>query len=306
MNRTHNGKVRLDIACGKRKKRGFLGVDIWEGADLICDLERFPWPFDDCSVDEIYCSHYIEHTPDLIAFMNEVYRVLKPGAKAEFFAPYYSSIRAWQDPTHLRAISEATFLYFNAEWRTANQLDHYGITADFDISCSYYLASDWRQREPEELKFAMRHYINVVQDIQAVLTKRAPVNEAALKLARKATGCWERGQIKRALSLARESIDLASTCMALLVIAEHEHACGNYRAAAESFSQALELDRESLEAHAGLMRSLGADGRRSEVRKLLDRTRKYNSDFASILEMYLPPRDGKKRGLNAQCPRLKS
>ena len=32
---------------------------------------------------------------------------------SQIWAPYYTSMRCWQDPTHTRAISEATFLYAN-------------------------------------------------------------------------------------------------------------------------------------------------------------------------------------------------
>jgi len=137
-------KLKLDIACGKKTKDGFTGVDIWEGAEIVADLEKFPWPFADNSVDEIYCSHYIEHTPDLISFANELYRIMKVGAKAEIIAPYYSSIRAWQDPTHLRAISENTFLYFSKKWREINKLDHYPINVDFDFECEFLLDKDYR------------------------------------------------------------------------------------------------------------------------------------------------------------------
>lgn len=45
-------------------------------------------------------------------------------AKATILAPYYTSMRCWQDPTHTRAISEASFLYFNKDWRVQNKLDH--------------------------------------------------------------------------------------------------------------------------------------------------------------------------------------
>lgn len=34
--------IKLDIACGKNKKPGFIGVDLWEGADIVADLEKFP------------------------------------------------------------------------------------------------------------------------------------------------------------------------------------------------------------------------------------------------------------------------
>ena len=103
---------RLDVACGSNKTPGFFGVDIakTKDVDVVWDLEKFPWPFPDNSVDEIVCNHYIEHTKDLISFMNELYRIMVPGGTAIIRAPYYNSMRAWQDPTHVRAISEATFL----------------------------------------------------------------------------------------------------------------------------------------------------------------------------------------------------
>ncbi len=165
---------KLDIACGQNKVPEFFGVDIagGVGVDLVHDLENFPWPIPDNSVDEVACNHYIEHTKDLIKFMNELYRILKPGAKAFFRAPYYNSMRAWQDPTHTRAISEATFLYYNKDWLTANKLDHYPIHCNFDYSFGYDFAPDWAMRAEEARAFAVRHYTNVVMDIQVVLVKK--------------------------------------------------------------------------------------------------------------------------------------
>lgn len=165
---------RLDIACGDNKTSGFFGVDIakTKDVDVVYDLEKFPWPFPDNSVDEVVCNHYIEHTKDLIAFMNELYRVMAPGATAIIRAPYYNSMRAWQDPTHTRAISEATFLYYNKSWREANKLDHYPIKCDFDFSYGYDFTPDWAMRSEESKAFAIRHYTNVVTDIQVVLRKK--------------------------------------------------------------------------------------------------------------------------------------
>jgi SAM-dependent methyltransferase len=164
---------RLDVACGSNKMPGFFGVDIaGKDVDVTWDLEKFPWPFPDNSVDEIVCNHYIEHTKDLIAFMNELYRIMVPGGSALIRAPYYNSMRAWQDPTHTRAISEATFLYYNKDWREANKLDHYPIKCDFDYSYGYDFTPDWAMRSEESKAFAVRHYTNVVMDIQAVLIKK--------------------------------------------------------------------------------------------------------------------------------------
>ena len=104
--------------------------------------------------------------------MGEVYRILKPGAKIFIRAPYYNSVRGWQDPTHTRLISEATFLYYNKDWRTANKLDHYPIHCDFDFNFGYDFMPDWAMRSEEAKAFALRHYTNVVSDIQVILVKK--------------------------------------------------------------------------------------------------------------------------------------
>ncbi len=197
--------IRLDLACGNAKKEGFIGADIAEGtqANLITNLECYPWAIktyrpdgletseeldaklvmlktmcretntlpDNC-VSEVHCSHYIEHVTDLISFMNELYRVMAPGATATFYAPYYSSVRCWQDPTHKHAISENTFIYYNRAWREGNKLTHYPIRTDFAILSTKFLYNPlWRMRSDDAKEYARQHSINVVDDIEVVLKK---------------------------------------------------------------------------------------------------------------------------------------
>lgn len=189
-----DGPVRLSLACGDRKPEGFYGVDVakTEAADFVQDLFTFPWTqFPDNSVDEIEISHFVEHIPHgdgyhdpFFQFFDEIYRILKP---AEFdpnnpniattgivniVSPYYSSVRAWWDPTHLRAISEQSFLYLNKQWRVDNLLDHYPVSCDFDFSYGYVLDPEWQNRSQEAQTFAIKHYNNVVSDIQVRLVKR--------------------------------------------------------------------------------------------------------------------------------------
>jgi ubiquinone/menaquinone biosynthesis C-methylase UbiE len=172
-------ELKLDLACGQKKQPGFTGVDKTQvdGVDIICDLEKFPWPFEDNSVDEVICRHYIEHTPDMIAFMDEIYRILKPGHDCTIVAPYYTSIDAWRDPTHRRAISEESFRYFNKKWREEAKVDHYGIKADFMFTHEFVLVPEWKMRSEEARKFAIRHYHNVVSEIKVTLTKNFVIPE---------------------------------------------------------------------------------------------------------------------------------
>ena len=167
-------QIKLNLACGQNRMDEFLNVDIVKSdfTDRVMDLEVFPWDFEDDSVDEILCSHYVEHTSDLIKFMDECYRILKVGGKMTIIAPYYTSVRAIQDPTHKRFISECTFLYFNKEWMKQNKLDHYGIKSDFDYTYGYSFSPIWASRNEEARNFALIHYNNVAMDIQVLLTKK--------------------------------------------------------------------------------------------------------------------------------------
>jgi hypothetical protein len=161
--------MKLDIACGQNKQPGFKGVDIapGPGVDFVWDLEKYPWePFKDDSVEEVYVSHYAEHTKDLIKFMDEIWRICIPDAKVTIIGPYYTSIRAWQDPTHTRVLSEATWLYFNKDWRVANKLDHYPIKSNFEIkNIMVFFNPPWDKKSEEARQFAAQHYWNVISDI---------------------------------------------------------------------------------------------------------------------------------------------
>ena len=170
---------KLNLACGQNKMENFYGIDLvkTEAADAVMNLEWFPWDIESESAEEIICSHYVEHTTDLIRFMDEVYRILKPEGKITIIAPYYTSMRCWQDPTHRRAISEATFMYFNKEWRDVNKLDHYGIKSDFDFTYGYSMDPALENRSQEYKDFAIKHYFNVINDIHVVLTSRKEANK---------------------------------------------------------------------------------------------------------------------------------
>ena len=179
--------LKYDLGCGNNLgggQKGFIGIDITKKgtkADIEYDLLKFPWLFaKDDSVDEIFCSHFIEHIPHgngsqdpFFEFFNETYRILKPNAIARFVTPYYTSIRATQDPSHQRSISEATYLYFMKDWRKQNGLEHYPIKCNFQIIQvgPAGLYPDWEGRPQEAVQYAMAHYWNVALDIMAILKK---------------------------------------------------------------------------------------------------------------------------------------
>lgn len=166
---------RLDLACGKNKKEGFIGVDreLVDGVDIVYDLTQYPWPFEDNSIYEVNCSHYVEHVVDLIKFMDELYRIMEPLGIVTIACPYFTSERAWQDPTHVRAITMKTFYYFDREWVKNIKMDHYMGEANFEVvAVTPMVNQDWQGRADEAVRWAMKHYVNVIDDLSIVLRKR--------------------------------------------------------------------------------------------------------------------------------------
>lgn len=167
--------VKLDLGCGKTKKDGFLGVDAikFEGVDVVADL-RDTWPWADGSVDEVHCSHFLEHLTgsERVHFFNELYRVLKPTSKAVIICPHWSSERAYGDPTHQwPPVTGFSFYYLSKQWREGNA-PHTGYICDFDASWGFGLAHPWQLKSQEVQMFAMNHYTNVCSDLIATITKK--------------------------------------------------------------------------------------------------------------------------------------
>lgn len=109
------GQKILDLGCGNRKKPGAVGMDQnpRTQADVIHSLEALPWPFPDASFDFIYADNCIEHLDDVLGAMEEIHRILKPGAIAKIIVPYFRAHWAYNDPTHRRFFSVETFYHFD-------------------------------------------------------------------------------------------------------------------------------------------------------------------------------------------------
>jgi ubiquinone/menaquinone biosynthesis C-methylase UbiE len=92
----------LDVGCGKNKYEGAIGLDNnpRTGADVIHDLGVTPYPFADNEFDQVVSRHAVEHIPDVMAFMAELFRITKHGGKIELLTPHYTNPDWATDPTH--------------------------------------------------------------------------------------------------------------------------------------------------------------------------------------------------------------
>lgn len=167
--------LKLDLGCGKNKQPNFIGVDViaFPGVDQVVDLRKAPWPWPDGSVEHVYCSHMIEHLewPDRVTFFNELYRVLRLGGQCTLVWPNWAHERFWGDPTHKAPMSTFAMYYLSKAWRES-QSPHVGYTCDFAVTWGHGMDTDKIVgRNPEYVQHAATHFINLVADIHATLTK---------------------------------------------------------------------------------------------------------------------------------------
>jgi SAM-dependent methyltransferase len=180
--------IRIDIGCGKNKREGFIGLDQhpFAGVDHVLNFGSAVWPWADNSVDEAHCSHVIEHLTNFgdkwerVHFFNELYRVLKPGAKCALIFPHWASSRFYGDPTHKEPLSEWWSFYLLKSWRVTNapHCDYdqapgpQSYQCDFDVTYGYNLHPSLNTRNQEYQMTALTFWKEAAQDIVATLTKR--------------------------------------------------------------------------------------------------------------------------------------
>jgi len=118
---------KLHLGCGTVIKGGWINHDLrpLPGVDVVHDLRVFPWPFGDGQFNEVYMKDVLEHLPDTIRTMEELYRITKPGAKVLITVPYWNSATALGDPTHVRLFNEHTFYFFDPDAGQCKERPYY-------------------------------------------------------------------------------------------------------------------------------------------------------------------------------------
>lgn len=125
--------LKLNLGCCDAHIPGFVNVDRCEPADQIADL-RHRWPWNDNSVDEVRAHDIIEHLPNAIFTMNELWRVLRPGGRAEIVVPTTEGRGADQDPTHVSYWNRNSFFYYtHGDAHRERFGRHYNIDARFKV-----------------------------------------------------------------------------------------------------------------------------------------------------------------------------
>ena len=114
------GLPKVDLGAAHDRPAGYVGIDmeLGPGVDIVHDV-RAGLPFDDGSVGVIRAFDFLEHIPDSVALMNEIYRVLADGGWLLSLTPSTDGRGAFQDPTHVSFFNENSFFYYTNRFYAA-------------------------------------------------------------------------------------------------------------------------------------------------------------------------------------------
>jgi len=127
--------TRVDLGCGSHKATGYIGVDLAPSpsVDVVADLSR-RFPFNASTVDSLRAYDIIEHLPDRIHTMNEIWRICKPDALVDIRVPSSDGRGAFQDPTHVSFWNANSFHYYTRQHLPYFTLcQTYGFKGEYEI-----------------------------------------------------------------------------------------------------------------------------------------------------------------------------
>lgn len=135
----------LDVGCGINKYPGAIGMDRLANtrADIVADLDQFPFPVRDSSFDEVRAIHVIEHVADVIRTMEEFHRLLRHGGTVVIETPHYTDFSSFCDPTHRWHLNSYSLRYFG----------------DDNAGYGYYSAARFRERRVQVKLLALWRYL---------------------------------------------------------------------------------------------------------------------------------------------------
>jgi hypothetical protein len=186
----------LNVGCGRdvRTEPGWVNLDLPVNTALrqdldiagdVCDRDSWHWvgaedyPFfeeDEPPFDHIVASHVIEHVPDVLAMMENLWHVSAAGTTIEIRCPHGASDDADEDPTHVRRMFPSSFHYFAqyAYWRA-----DYGYRADWQLDKLVLVVGEqWAKVNPAVVYEKSRQARNVVIEMVAAMTAVKPARPA--------------------------------------------------------------------------------------------------------------------------------
>ena len=179
--------LKLNLGCGKNLQPEYINVDKYGNPNVLHDLETFPWPWKDNSVNEILLIHVLEHLGErkeiFLNIIKELYRICAASATIHIVVPHPRHDDFINDPTHVRAITPKILDLFSKSRNRECIKQGYAdsplaiyLDVDFEIiKADYILTPYWREKlankeiAEAELYNAIARYNNVIGEIRMIL-----------------------------------------------------------------------------------------------------------------------------------------
>jgi SAM-dependent methyltransferase len=119
----------LQLGCGIRPLEGAINHDLEKHSDFVdvtWDLNEMPWCWQDEEFDKIIALDVMEHLKtDVDVWLDECWRILKPGGLLVMRLPAWDHENSHIDPTHRRLFHEHTFDYWDKRTECHNNYGSY-------------------------------------------------------------------------------------------------------------------------------------------------------------------------------------
>jgi len=110
-------RIELGYGIPHQTTKGFVSMDSLAGADIVQDIDIFPWDLPDECASIVIASHIFQRinpaNKGFIRCIDEIWRILKPEGELMLSVPYAGSYAYYQDPTSCNPCNESTWAYFD-------------------------------------------------------------------------------------------------------------------------------------------------------------------------------------------------
>ena len=149
-------KKKLNLGCGDDIRKGWDNVDVREmnGEIQVLDLNKFPYPYESNTYDELILMSVIEHLKEPIKVLLEVVRICKNKAKVTILVPHAYSYEHVSDLQHRNNFTENTF--------KESSMREYGLEELHLLSIEHTFYHKWKRYIP--FKKYLKVFLNGIYD----------------------------------------------------------------------------------------------------------------------------------------------
>jgi len=146
-----------------------IDIELLDGVNLVHDLNIFPYPFIDESVDVIIMNNILEHLDNPIDVLQECYRILNKDGECRIMVIYWNHKYSYSDPQHKWAFSEKYFDFFIVGRAPYYMKEHFS-----SLKINYHFDDNAIKKYgnyPDLLLKKAYFHCNIIQGMEVILTK---------------------------------------------------------------------------------------------------------------------------------------